>query len=473
MSASTQTASDGATSSACLWWDGLPRPAFGTVLEADSQTQIAIVGGGYTGLWTAFFLKLHNPGVAVTLIEAAQLGHGASSRNGGWFMGAIENQGAFTGRGGRLPEAVLRQLTQLVGRAGTLFVAHGIDCDFAHGGALMTAARHAGQTDHARAELAMYRALGYGEHDYQWLSPQQMQQRVSVAHCSGGLFTPHVARIQPAKLLLGLAQAVKAMGVTIHEHTPARKIDSGRVVTDRGVLTAEQIVLATEGYSEHESNPLNRRLVPIQTGMVATTPLPAELWEHIGLTQFETLADFSRVPTYLQRTADDRLVVGARGSYHPQGRPQHALGDADANLSKRRRIGEALIPLIRDAEISHCWGGSVGLSRHLCPHIVRDTHSRMITAGGYVGEGVGASFLFGETVADLLLGRDSELTQMPWIKEGSLDTFLPRWLPEPLPWLGVKLIEGLFAADDWCNTRYPGSAMSHALGWCCEHMDPR
>ena len=401
------------------------------------------------------------------------MGHGASSRNGGWLMGAVENQPAFAGQDGRLAEPALRQLTQLVGRAGRLFAEHGIDCDFTHGGALMTAARHPGQTEHARSELNMFRALGYGEQDYRWLSPQQMRQRVSVAHCTGGLFTPHVARIQPAKLLLGLAQAVKAMGVTIHEHTPARRIDSGRVVTDRGTLTAEHIVLATEGYSEHESNPLNRRLIPIQTGMVATESLPADLWQQIGLKRYETLADFSRVPTYLQRTADDRLVIGARGSYHPQGRPQHALGDAVPHLGKRQRIGEALIPLVRGAKITHCWGGSVGVSRQLCPHIIVDRPSRMITAGGYVGEGVGASFLFGETVADLLLNRDSELTTLPWVREGSLDAALPRWLPEPLPYFGVKLIEGLFAADEWSNKRYPGSAVSHALGWCCEQMDPR
>ena len=125
-----------------LWWDGLEHDAAEPPLETDTTANIAIVGGGYTGLWTAYFLKQIQPDLDVVLVEAKHIGHGASGRNGGWLMGALEGCDAFTDDSGTLPAAARQQLTKLVSRAGEILVKEGIDCDFHHGGCVMGAARH-------------------------------------------------------------------------------------------------------------------------------------------------------------------------------------------------------------------------------------------------------------------------------------------------------------------------------------------
>ena len=239
-------------------------------------------------------------------------------------MGSLEGLSAFTDTDGTLAESARNTLTRLVSDVGDTLATAGIDCDFHHSGCIMAAARFEAQTERARKTLHYFRQLGFSEEDYQWLSPQNLVERVLVAKPGGGIFTPHVARIQPAKLVTGLAEVIKKLGVRLFEHTRAHTVSPGRVICDRGVIRADHVVIATEGYSE-QGSPLHRRIVPVQTGMVATEPLSTAQWNDIGFHGRETFADFSRAATYLQRTADNRLVVVARGHYQAGGLPQHSL----------------------------------------------------------------------------------------------------------------------------------------------------
>ena len=453
-----------------LWWDGLERDAAEPPLETDTTADIAIVGGGYTGLWTAYFLKQIQPDLDVVLVEAKHIGHGASGRNGGWLMGALEGYDAFTGDSGTLPTAARQQLTQLVSRAGEILVKEGIDCDFHHGGCIMAAARHNVQIARAKKFLAGFHGLGFGEDDYRWLTPTELSQRIQVANPGGAVFTPHVARIQPAKLVTGLARVVKSLGVRVFEHTRAHGIHSGVIHCDRGSIQAGQIVVATEGYSE-AGNPLHRRLIPVQTGMVATEPLSDMQWSGLGFANNETFADCTRAATYLQRTADNRLVIGARGHYQAGGLPKHGLGDTRATGQQRERIALSLFPQLKGVRFTHNWGGSVGVPRDWHPHVIHDTFSGIATAGGYVGEGVGASFLFGQTLAELLTGHDTDRTRMPWVARRSLEE-LKRWEPEPLPQLGLKATMMAFGAEEWLLDRYGEGIPAKAAGWLCDQLDP-
>jgi glycine/D-amino acid oxidase-like deaminating enzyme len=458
------------TSSPSLWWDGLERDAAEPPLETDTTADIAIVGGGYTGLWTAYFLKQIRPDVDVVLVEAKHIGHGASGRNGGWLMGALEGCDAFVDDSGTLPATARQQLTQLVSRAGEILANESIDCDFHHGGCVMAAARHDAQVARAKKFLAGFQALGFGEDDYRWLTPSELRDRIQVANPGGAVFTPHVARIQPAKLVTGLARVAKSLGVRVFEHTRAHAIDSGVIHCDRGTIRAEQIVIATEGYSE-EGNPLHRRLIPVQTGMVATEPLSDAQWANLGFANNETFADCTRAATYLQRTADNRLVIGARGHYQPGGLPQHGLGDTRATGQQRERIALSLFPQLAGVHFTHNWGGSVGVPRGWHPHVICNAYSGIATAGGYVGEGVGASFLFGQTLAELLTGEDTDRTQMPWVMRRSLEE-LKRWEPEPFPRLGLKATMMAFSAEEWLLERYGEGAPARAAGWLCDQLDP-
>lgn len=456
--------------SPALWWDGLPRRAPEPPLETETTAQYAIVGGGYTGLWTAYFIKQQRPDADVVLVEAQQIGHGASGRNGGWLMGSLENLSTFTDANGVLPEPARNVLNQLVADVGKTMSGADIACDFHHGGCIMAAARFKAQADRARAMLDYFTRLGFSDKDYQWLSPQRLTERVAVAKPGGAIFTPHVARVQPAKLVTGLAAAAKRLGVRLFEHTRAHSISPGQVTCDRGIILADHVVVATEGYSEH-GGPLHRRIVPVQTGMIATEPLSTSQWDEIGLHQRETLADFSRAATYLQRTADDRLVVGARGHYRPGGLPQHRLSDEDTLRKHRQNVALSLFPQLRGVTFTHSWGGSVGVSRAWRPHVIYDRSTGMATAGGYVGEGVGASFLFGQTLADLLTENPSERTQMPWVRRCAIAT-LKKWEPEPLPQWGFNALMGAFRLEEWLATRYGGSVPAEIATKLCDWMTP-
>ena len=458
------------TGSVSLWWDDLERDAAEPPLETDTTANIAIVGGGYTGLWTAYFLKRIQPNVDVVLVEAKHIGHGASGRNGGWLMGALEGCDAFVDDSGTLPGTARQQLTQLVARAGEVLAKESIDCDFYHGGCIIAAARHDVQVARAQKMLVSFRSLGFGKEDYRWLTPNELSNRIQVANPGGAVFTPHVARIQPAKLVTGLAGVVKSLGVRVFEHTRAHGIHSGLVHCDRGTIRCEHIVIATEGYSEI-GNPLHRRLIPVHTGMVATEPLSETQWAGLGFDNNETFADCTRSATYLQRTADHRLVVGARGHYLPGGLPKHGLGDTRAAGQHRERIALSLFPQIAGVCFTHNWGGSVGVPRAWHPHVIHDAYSGIATAGGYVGEGVGASFLFGQTLAELLTGEDTERTLMPWVTRRSIEE-LKRWEPEPLPRLGLEATMMAFGAEEWLLERYGESIPARAIGWLCDQLSP-
>ena len=453
-----------------LWWDGLERAAVAPPLETDTTADIAIIGGGYTGLWTAYFLKQIQPDLDIALVEAKHIGHGASGRNGGWLMGALEGCDAFTDSSGTLPIEARQQLTQLVSRAGEIFANEGIDCDFHHGGCVMAAARHDAQVARAQKMLASFSGLGFGEDDYHWLTPTELGDRIHVANPGGAVFTPHVARIQPAKLVTGLARVVKALGVRAFEHTRAHAIHPGVIRCDRGSIQAGQIVIATEGYSE-AGNPLHRRLIPVQTGMVATEPLSDAQWSGLGFGNNETFADCTRAATYLQRTADNRLVIGARGHYQPGGAPQHGLRDSPATGLRREKSALSLFPQLAGVRFTHNWGGSVGVPRGWHPHVIHDAYSGIATAGGYVGEGVGASFLFGQTLAELLTKEHTDRTQMPWVTRRSLEE-LKRWEPEPFPQLGLKATMMAFGVEEWLLDRYREGVPAKAVGWLCDQLDP-
>ena len=453
-----------------LWWDGLSRPEPEPPLETAITADYAIVGGGYTGLWTAYFLKKKLPDADVVLIEAQNIGHGASGRNGGWLMGTLEGLSAFTDTNGKLPAAAHAQLNTLLSRAEQVLIEEGIECDFHHGGCVLAAARHSSQVIRAQETLAHFQRLGFTDDDYHWLTPEELTARVKVANPGGAVFTPHVARVQPAKLVIGLAHVVKSLGVRIFEHTRASNIAPGFFDCDRGTVNAEHIVIATEGYSEAGS-PLHRRVIPVQTGMVVTEPLSDIRWSEIGFHDNETFADFNRAATYLQRTADHRLVIGARGNYLPGGRPKHTLGDTAFIGQYRQQIALDLFPQLESVGFTHNWGGSVGVPRNWHPHVIYDRFSKMGTAGGYIGEGVGASFLFGETLAGLLTGESSELGEMPWVQRRALGE-LRRWEPEPFPQLGFKATTLAFGAEEWLLNRYGESLAARAVGWLCDQLDP-
>lgn len=432
-----------------LWMDQLDEPLLARPpLEQDLDVDVAIIGAGYTGLWTAYYLKRLAPGLNIAIVEANIAGFGASGRNGGWLMGNLLGEDRLLAD---LPAEQRRASFDLLhgipDEVAIVLDREGIDCDYRKGGVLYCAARYPEQETTLRHYLDTLYRQGLIESDYHWLSPEQLAQQIKIAKPYGGIYAPHVATIHPAKLVRGLARTVERMGVNIYENSPVTQWQSGSLRTAKAQVRSHWIVPAVEGYAV-TLPPLGRYQLPVQSLLVATEPLSAATWDEIGLSHGQAFSESSRQVTYGQRTADNRLVFGARGGYQFAGKLRHDFDLTTSEVELRRYLFSELFPQLKSVRITHAWGGNLGMSRRFKPHMLCDRASGIALSGGYGGEGVGASNLGGRTLADLILERDTELVRQPWvIPQGGLDA-LKAWEPEPCRWLGYNAIIRSFVHED-------------------------
>jgi glycine/D-amino acid oxidase-like deaminating enzyme len=403
---------------------------------------VCIVGAGFTGLWTAYYLLVNDPDLRVLLVEREIAGFGASGRNGGWCSALFPTStaGLIRRHGPGPAEAMRRAMRGSVDEVGRVVEAEKIDADWQRGGTVVLA-RSPTQLDRARRLVAEDAARG-GWDDLQLLGAAQAGARVGADGVLGGTFTPHCARVQPAALVRGLAETVERLGGRIVEQTPVPAIEPGgrsgdgpRVVTAGGTVRARWVIRATEAWTA--TLPGSRRAVaPVYSLMIATRPLPPAFWDAAGLASGETFADGRHLIIYGRRTADDRLAFGGRGApYHAGSRVEPAFDRSGRVHRHLLAVLHELFPALRGEPelVTHAWGGPVGIARDWHASVGLDRATGLGHAGGYVGDGLGCSNLAGRTLADLILGRDSELTRLPWV--GHLSRL---WEPEPLRWLEIN-----------------------------------
>jgi glycine/D-amino acid oxidase-like deaminating enzyme len=421
-----------------LWWDTLPGPMAGAMrpaLDTDVDADVAIVGAGYTGLWTAYYLAKADPSLRVVVVERETAGFGASGRNGGWCSALFPASWDKIARGSSRDAAVRlqRAMFDTVDETGRVVAAEGIDVHWAKGGTLGMA-RTPLQLERATAEIEHARSWGFGAEDFVLLSAAETAERCGATDVLGGTWTPHTAAIHPARLARGLAQVVEGLGVRIYEGTPALSLEPGVVRTPHGQVRAEHVIRATEGYTASLPG-FKRDVAPVYSLMLATEPLPTAVWERIGLARRETFNDYRHLIIYGQRTADDRLAFGGRGApYHYASTVRPEFDREPAVFGELRRVLIDLFPAVADYAVTHTWGGVLGVARDWYASVGLDRRTGVGWAGGYVGDGVGTTNLAGRTLADLVLGRaDSDLVTLPWVDHRS-----PRWEPEPLRFLGVN-----------------------------------
>jgi glycine/D-amino acid oxidase-like deaminating enzyme len=415
-----------------LWFDTVPgslepRPA----LPGDTSVDVAVVGAGFTGLWTAYYLLAADPSLRIALLEAEIAGFGASGRNGGWCSALYPVGIATLAReaGRDAAAAQYRAMRGSVAEVLRVAAAEGIDADAALGGTVVLA-RSATQLARARAEAA--EAADYGL-DVELLDAAAATSRLAATDVVGGTYTPHCAAIHPAKLVRGLADAVAARGARIYERTRVTAIEPGVVRTTHGTVRAEVVVRATEGYTPRLPG-LRRAIAPVYSLVLATEPLPAAVWDELGLRGRETFSDHRHLIVYGQRTADGRLVFGGRGApYHLGSRIRPEYDHVPRVFAALERTVGELFPVLRDARITHRWGGPLGIARDWHASVGLDRSSGLAWAGGYVGDGVSTTNLAGRTLADLITRRETELTALPWVGHHSRS-----WEPEPLRWLGAN-----------------------------------
>ncbi len=412
-------------------------------LTGEDEADVAIVGAGYTGLWTAWYLKAARPDLRVTILEKEFAGFGASGRNGGWLTGGFAwNHDRYARDRGR--DAVLAMVEAMKGTVDEVIrvaATEGIAADIHPTDELMVATNRA-QMARLTSEVAHRRAWGEDDRVFAITGPEA-RARVDIPGVLGAMVVRGVARIQPAKLVRGLARAVEARGVTLHEGSAVTAIAPGLVTTAAGRLRAPVILRATEGYTATLPG-ARREWLPLNSAQIVTPPLPPEVWDRIGWHGAEILGDFANAYCYCQRTADGRIAVGGRGVPYRFGSRTDTDGAPDrATVRRLTAVLARHFPAAAPFGIDHAWCGVLGVPRDWCATVGFDPATGLGWAGGYVGVGVSTSNLAGRTLADLALGRRTDLTALPWVNRR------PRaWEPEPLRWLGVRGMYALLRSAD-------------------------
>ncbi|MFF9286944.1 NAD(P)/FAD-dependent oxidoreductase [Streptomyces griseosporeus] len=429
-----------------FWYadDGLP--AAREPLPGDATADVVIVGGGYTGLWTAYYLKKAAPFLRITVLEQKFCGYGASGRNGGWLYNGIAGRDRYAKLYGRDAAVRLqRAMNDTVAEVVRVAAEEGIDADIVRGGVLEVA--------RTPAQLARLRAfheqeLSYGEKDRELYGARETAERIRVADAVASAWTPHGARVHPVKLVKGLAAAVEALGVTVHESTPVTEIRPGHAVTPYGTVRASYVLRCTEGFTASLKGQ-RRTWLPMNSSMVATEPLSEEQWAAIGWAGRETLGDMAHAYMYAQRTADGRIALGGRGV------PYRFGSRTDNDGRTQRETVEALrgilvdfFPALAGVRIAHAWSGVLGVPRDWCASVTLDRATGLGWAGGYVGSGVATANLAGRTLCDLVQldsgqAGATELTGLPWVGHR-----VRKWEPEPLRWLGVHGMYATYRSAD-------------------------
>ncbi|MFF4271151.1 NAD(P)/FAD-dependent oxidoreductase [Streptomyces sp. NPDC001536] len=429
-----------------FWYadDGLP--AVREPLSGDATADVVIVGGGYTGLWTAYYLKKAAPFLQVTVLEQKFCGYGASGRNGGWLYNGVAGRDRYARLHGheaavRLQKAMNDTVDEVVRVAGE----EGVDADLHKGGVLEVAT-----TPAQLARLKDFHAheLSYGEKDRELYGARETAERIRVAGAVGSSWTPHGARVHPVKLVKGLAAVVEALGVVIHEQTPVTEIRPKHAVTPYGTVRAPYVLRCTEGFTANLKGQ-RRTWLPMNSSMVVTEPLSDEQWESVGWDGREALGDMAHAYMYAQRTEDGRIALGGRGvPYRFGSRTDNDGRTQDATIEALREILVRFFPSLAGVRVEHAWSGVLGVPRDWCATVTLDRATGLGWAGGYVGSGVATTNLAARTLRDLVQwdsgqGGRTELTDLPWMGHK-----VRKWEPEPLRWLGVQGMYATYRAAD-------------------------
>ena len=424
-----------------LWWSQIdatsPRPS----LRGDVDVDVAIVGGGYTGLWTARELLRRDPHLRVCVLEAEVCGFGASGRNGGWVSALFPAPASSVIERVGLDNYTRQRhvLQDAVSQLGAAARADGIDCDFTQGGTL-SFARTALQEARAHDYVREARAHGVGNADLRWLDADEVRSLGWLEGARGATYSPHCARIHPARLVRGLADAVERHGGLVYENSrvtrvvPASATRRAQVLSAHATVRADYVVRATEGFTPALSGQ-RRSVAPLYSLMIATAPLAATWWREYGFDQFPTFNDERHLLIYGQRTADGRIAFGGRGS------PYHFASTVEPRYDHHKGVFAHLHASLRelfptlDAPITHRWGGPLAMPRDKFPSVQVDHRTGLASAGGYTGDGVTLSYVCANALADLIVAPDAvtAYSSLPFVQ-----TPPRRWEIEPLRWLGIN-----------------------------------
>ena len=426
------------------YWMTTREYAPGDPLEGDIDVDVAIVGGGFTGLSSAYHIKKAEPNLKVALLESEVIGFGASGRNGGFNMTLFGLTLSITAL--RFGKQKAREAHHYMERAvdylRDLVAELRIDCDYEHPGFLRvaTSEKYKKRILH-EAELA----CKLGLEGIEWLDEAQTREQVQSPIYLGAWWEPRCGILNPAKLSWGWADVIRPMGVEVYENSPVAEIarENGKVRLDTpdGIVRADKVVMATNAWS-HFFKELRRKQVPVWTHIVMTEPLTEKHFEEIGWQNRQGIEDARNLVHYYRLTADNRLVMGGRDVSLGYGE------DMEQDLNPVTFEGlkddvREIFPALKEIQFTHEWGGPVSVPLDMAPAIGFAGDKNVVYSLGTVGHGVSMTQLNGRTIADLILERKSDLTDVFFVNRRTIP-----WPPEPLRNLAIKAIRGYMHWED-------------------------
>lgn len=440
-----------------LWWSTLDEPvAPRAPLREHLDVDVAIVGGGFTGLWSARELKRRDPSLRVAVLEKSVCGFGASGRNGGWASSLypLSDEAVLARYGPDAAHHLRLELQRAVPALGEAIVHDGIDAPFVQGGTL-TFARNVVQAERLRASVVAAHEHGASPEDLVWLDEKEAAERGILHGSLGATYSPHCARLHPARLVRGLADVNERLGVKIFENTTVTRLVAGNshrspeVVTSSANVHARYIIRATEAFTPTLPG-ARRRVAPIYSLMIASEVQSYQFWNEVGFRHYETFADDRHLIIYGQRTHDDRVAFGGRGALYHFGSTVEERFDQSAKVfSALESTLRELFPSL-EGPITHRWGGPIAMPRDLSPSVLVDFDTGLASAGGYTGDGVVLSYVAANCLADLLCspGTATPFSELPFVQHESRP-----WEFEPLRWMGINAGLGLARWADRVETR--------------------
>lgn len=415
-------------------------------LMGDETVDVAIMGGGFSGLWTAWFLLRDNPGLSIAIVERQFCGFGASGRNGGWCSPRFPiNPAALTRRfGAATARSMLLAQQVMVEEMGRICDEEAIDAQFNPVGVL-TLARSAEQLPSLRQSFDAYAALGMAD-GCELLGADQAQAAVHATKVHGAFRLRAGATIHPGRLVRGLARALERRGVRIYEGTEVLQSETGihpALVTSGGTLRARRaVLLAGEAYMTAQPA-YRRRLIPMASTIMLTAPLTAAQWDSVGWSGGECLSSYVHTTNYLTRTADGRILFGSRGAPYRFGSDMDEVAlHENANFDWIRDRLTEWWPALDGIEFTHQWAGYLGIPRDWLPTVHFDPVQRIGHSYGYTGHGVITSAICARALAGLVSGRTLD-PHPPYVREQA-----PNWEVEPLRWAGIRYVQNAFLRMD-------------------------
>ena len=417
----------------------------GHSLKGDTKVDVAIVGGGFTGLSTAYHLKKDQPGMRVALFENEIIGFGASGRNAGFNMTLFGLTLGITAL--RFGEEKAKEAHHYMERAVDLLKdlveELGLDCDYEHPGFLRVATS---EKYKKRILHEMELAHKLGLDGIEWLDKNQVQEQVKSSMYLGAWWEPRSGILNPAKLSWSWAEVIRSMGVEVYERTPVTEIKNRKegiaLITPGGSVVADKAVLATNAWT-HFFPKLKRKQGPAWTHIVMTEPLTEEQYQSIGWQNRQGIEDARNLVHYYRLTADNRIVMGGRDITLAKGYYNMERDENEKTFEGLRNDVRELFPPLNSIRFTHAWGGPVSIPLDMAPAIGYMGSERVVYSIGCMGHGVSLTHLNGQTIRDLILERKTELSDVFFVNR----TTIP-WPPEPFRTIGMRAILGYMHLED-------------------------